>query len=50
MIRLHYYPGNASLVTHVLLEHVGNLARLVAARPAFVRAMEQEKLGEPYFG
>ncbi len=30
--------------------HVGRLARLVASRPAFVRAMEQEKLGEPYFG
>ena len=32
------------------LPHVGELARRVAARPAFVRAMQQEKLGEPYFG
>ena len=23
MIRLHYYPGNASLVAHVLLEELG---------------------------
>ncbi|MFI5298880.1 MAG: glutathione S-transferase family protein [Polyangiales bacterium] len=29
--------------------HVGKLARLVAERPAFVRAMQQEGLAEPYF-
>lgn len=32
------------------LAHVGKLARLVAERPAFVRAMEQEGLAAPYFG
>ncbi len=32
------------------LRHVGALARAVAARPAFQRAMEQEGLAEPFFG
>ena len=32
------------------LAHVGKLARLVAARPTWQRAMEQEGLAEPYFG
>jgi glutathione S-transferase len=32
------------------LAHVGELARLVAERPAFIRAMDQEGLSAPYFG
>jgi hypothetical protein len=32
------------------LPHVGGLARRVAQRPSWRRAMEQEGLAPPYFG
>lgn len=42
MYTLYYYPGNANLAPHTVLE-------AMAARPAVQRAFEQEGLKPPLY-
>ena len=58
MYKLHYYPSNANLAPHILLEeigapraypHLGPFLEAMAARPAVQRALAQEGLKAPFY-
>lgn len=44
MLQLHYFPGNASMTPHILLEKLG----VPFSRSAVQRVLATEKLPAPY--
>lgn len=50
MLQLHYFPGNASMTPHILLEEPRLAFELkFVDRAAMQRAIATQKLAPPYF-